>query len=96
MIGHQSFGHYFNQFSHIGQIIDHFSSRTYSTNPSCHPTNVFHCHGKISLVGLHRLNRYKPSKNPQATATQWSKFGVYSSVAIASNAACRLGCGCRI
>ena len=46
--------------------------------------------------GHARHHRYKLSKNSPATATQWSKLGEYCSVAMASNVARRLGCGCRI
>ena len=63
---------------------------------SNNPASPSHCHGKVSLVGLRRLNRYSPSKNPSATDAQWSKLGVESNVAIASNVARKLVCGCRI
>ena len=45
---------------------------------------------------VHLHHHYKLSKNSPATATQWSKLGEYCSVAMASNVARRLGCGCRI
>ena len=63
---------------------------------SNNPASLSHCHGNVSLVGLRRLNRYSPSKNPSATDAQWSKLGVESNVAIASNVARKLVCGCRI
>ena len=81
---------------YIGQIIEHFIKQVRQTKLFNNPTSPSHCHGKVSLVGLCRLSRYRLSRNPPATATQWSKLGVYSSVAMALNAARRLACGCRI
>ena len=52
-------------------IIFLYASRTSTTSLHPHPTV-----GKVGLVWLRHLNRYRLSRNPPATATQWSKLGV--------------------